>query len=112
MICAPLSAAWAAPLITEEPPQIQVVAGGIGSGWDRYIEYIHCMADRVQTDCASELTIVPLAEKKGEAVAAWVSLDCNGQVTEILELEGREPLVQAVRQVLSAEVAAHHSFGP
>lgn len=91
--------------------KVAVAAAGVGPKWDRYVEYVHRLAERIQTDCIQEQTSASTTGLTSDEVMGWVLLNRRGEVTEIVDLEGPGALVEPVRRALAAGMAEHHTYG-
>ena len=92
-------------------PSAAVYAAGVGAGWDRYVEYIHRMADAIQSNWAETAALEKTDLSLPEDIAVNVVINRQGEVTKIVGLEDAPALSEPARQALTKALSDRAPYG-
>lgn len=90
---------------------VSVYAEGEGKGWDRYVEYLHRLANTVQSDYAQQLSHDASAQRPQGEVVVRMTVDRHGTVDKILDMEATNPVGADQVKALEKAVTVHGAYG-
>lgn len=90
---------------------MSVYAEGEGKGWDRYVEYLHRMANSVQSDWSQQAASDGAVKRLQGEVVVRMTIDRHGAVEKILGMEATNPVGIEQAKALEKAVMIRGAYG-